>query len=94
MTNEEAKNIILNNILVPVTRHNGKYQARYLTLEAIQKAVEALEVADVVRCKDCCHSQYDEEHDWYLCYANFCTIHEGDFYCAAGEQKEKEDDKR
>ena len=68
MTNQEAINILINTIQPPIIRNDGKSWAHLLALEAIQKAVIALEVADVVRCKDC---------KWYYEKGAFCDYWAG-----------------
>ncbi len=77
------------NKLIDLATHEGAYG--YVDVHDIYNAPTA-DVVAVVRCRGCSHSQYDEEHDWYVCYGSFCTIHDGDFYCAAGDPKEKAND--
>lgn len=91
MTNKEAIDILINSIQLPATRNNGKSQARLLIIEAIQKAVVALEDTDVVRCKDCkyCDS-FPNKSDATMplkClnirYGGVCP----DWFCEHGERK-------
>lgn len=49
------------------------------------------DVVEVVRCKDCKHSEYREDYGDYECEASGCgLVYNADFYCADGERKETE----
>ena len=47
MPNKEAINILINTIQPPIIRNDGKSMAHLLALEAIQKAVVALEAEPI-----------------------------------------------
>lgn len=62
----------------------------------LSKTVDAVEV---VRCKDCKHSVWDEENEMWKCvesaeydetsgeWYGFYEYHNGDFFCAHGERR-------
>lgn len=93
MTNKEAATILIDYFKPPIIRNDGKSVAHLLALEAIAKAVDALEVTEVVRCKDCKH------------YTPFRNIQGGEMdegecegydpcvpanhFCSRGERKEE-----
>ena len=62
-------------------------------LEDILTRINNGEYVKVTRCENCRYSERDDIKGWYVCYGSFCTIHEGGFYCAAGDPKEKPDGK-
>lgn len=43
---------------------------------------------DIVKCKECRHSEYREDYDDYLCDEDGISVHEADWYCADGEREE------
>lgn len=60
-----------------------------------------VDAVPVVRCKDCKHSVWDEENEMWKCvesaefdedvgeWFGFYEYHNGNFFCAYGERKDK-----
>ena len=60
---------------------------------------DAVDIVEVVRCKDCVHSFWDEENEMWKCvesaeydsdfddYIGFIEYHNEDFFCAYGERR-------
>ncbi len=44
------------------------------------------EVRELVRCGECKHGEYREDHDDYLCSNNGICVHDADWFCADGER--------
>lgn len=43
---------------------------------------------DIVRCKECKHSEYREDFDDYECHSSGCgLVYDADFFCADGERE-------
>ena len=95
MTNKEAAGILISQAIV-LGRASGKSTLERIRIEAICKAVEALERIDtaqeidavpVVRCKDCAvpHNKYTG------CPKLNGLVTPPDFYCPFGERKEGAD---
>ena len=40
----------------------------------------------LVRCVECKHGEYREDHDDYLCSNNGICVHNADWFCADGER--------
>lgn len=59
--------------------------------EMVQLAEERKDLVKVVRCKDCVHGFADTILGIPYYHCAFCGAHDGYFYCAAGEPKEKTD---
>jgi hypothetical protein len=59
-----------------------------------------VDAVEVVRCKDCVHSIWDEENEMWKCiesaeydpnfgdYMGWVSYHNADYYCAYGERKD------
>ena len=95
MTNKEAAGILLSQAIV-LGRANGKSTLARIRIEAICKAVEALEkqiesptvdAVEVVRCNDCAvpHNKYTG------CPKLNGLVTPPYFYCPFGERKESAD---
>lgn len=62
--------------------------------------IPAADAVEVVRCEKCKHAVWDEEYEMWKCvesaeydeelgvWVGFCEYHNGDFFCADGEQKD------
>ena len=71
-----------------------------IIMDAINNA-PTVDAVEVVRCKDCKHSVWDEENEMWKCtesadydedageWFGFYEYHNGDFFCADGERKDK-----
>lgn len=92
MTNKEAAGILISQAIV-LGRASGKSTLERIRIEAICKAVEALEkqiesptvdAVEVVRCKNCAvpHNKYTG------CPKLNGLVTPPDFYCPFGERKE------
>ena len=100
MTNKEAATILIDYFKPPIVRNDGKSVAHLLALEAIAKAVDALEVTELVRCKDCKYFKTypptgDQDYTIYDCERLvYCTDNAvgnlPEDFCSRGERKEKE----
>ena len=55
-------------------------------------AIQATDVVEVVRCRECKHSGKIYSTGGYIDCAYTQRLHEPDFYCADGERKGGEDD--
>lgn len=44
---------------------------------------------DIVRCRECKHGKYREDHDDYLCRNDGICVHDADWFCADGERNSK-----
>lgn len=95
MTNKEAAGILISQAIV-LGRASGKSTLERIRIEAICKAVEALEkqiesptvdAVEVVRCKNCAvpHNKYTG------CPKLNGLVTPPDFYCPFGERKEGAD---
>ena len=95
MTYEEAAGILISQAIV-LGRASGKSTLERIRIEAICKAVEALEkqiesptvdAVEVVRCKNCAvpHNKYTG------CPKLNGLVTPPDFYCPFGERKEGAD---
>lgn len=95
MTNKEAAGILISQAIV-LGRASGKSTLERIRIEAICKAVEALEkqiesptvdAVEVVRCKDCAvpHNKYTG------CPELNGLVTPPDFYCPFGERKDGAD---
>ena len=91
MTNKEAAGILISQAVV-LGRASGKSTLERIRIEAICKAVEALEkqieaptvdAVEVVRCRDCAvpHNKYTG------CPKLNGLVTPPDFYCPFGERK-------
>ena len=78
-------------------------QLMFSYLRIILRDQPAVDAVEVVRCKDCKHSVWDEENEMWKCvesadydedageWFGFYEYHNGDFFCADGERKDNED---
>lgn len=54
----------------------------------INTVINMMPHIDIVKCKECRHSEYREDYDDYLCDEDGISVHEADWYCADGEREE------
>lgn len=55
--------------------------------DAIVEVYDAPHI-DIVRCKECKHSEYREDFDDYECHSSGCgLVYDADFFCADGERE-------
>lgn len=87
MTNEEAAAILINYFKPPIIRNDGKSVAHLLALEAIAKAVDALEVTELVRCKDC--KLFNPEYEGGIGSCGLDMNVTANDFCSKGERKEE-----
>ena len=84
MKNEEAATILIDYFKPPIIRNDGKSVAHLLALEAIAKAVDALEVTEVVRCKDC--KYYTQFRNEELGECEGYGLRKPEDFCSRGER--------
>lgn len=65
---------------------NTLFVEREIVSKQIVDAMPTADVANIVRCKYCQHSEYDDYHGNYYCrkLRSWCN---GEFYCAYGEEE-------
>lgn len=81
MTREEA----IQTIEVAIAEVEWNYPMDYAV--AFERAIEALREPEIVRCRECNHSEMDDPDfpDQFYCHAG-CGWNNEDFYCAYGEK--------
>ena len=62
---------------------------------SVQKWVNEVQIMtapsiDIVRCRECKHGKYREDHDDYLCCDDGISVHDADWFCAGGKIKDNE----
>lgn len=78
MTKKEAAEILHDMLSIPVPKS--------VSGEAIKIAIEALmaDSAEIVRCKKCVYSYYDETFDKWWCNHSGCVATKADGFCRRG----------
>ena len=75
--------------MIPMFKENRKEWE--IKTEGYRKAEEVIKDApsiDIVRCKECKHSEYREDFEDYECHSSGCgLVYDADFFCADGERE-------
>ena len=81
------------------------YEADAVTMQGVKiiNQFPAVNAVPVVRCEKCKHAVWDEEYEMWKCvedaeydeesgaWFGYCEYHNGDFFCAHGEQKDDDE---
>ena len=68
--------------------HYGDRPNWYLWGSEVENLIADAPSIDIVRCKECKHSEYREDFDDYECHSSGCgLVYDADFFCADGERE-------